>query len=131
MGDKEAVEEGTTNGGGDLNPNAKEWSPIHDSAPEEDRCLFLTFSNGYPLTEHQIVHFFTRQFGACIERVYVHYREGGKEPPLFGKVVFVASSIPAIILEGKDEAKFCIESRTMWCKRYEARKARYRLCRGR
>ena len=60
MGDKEAVEEGTTNGGGDLNPNAKEWSPIHDSAPEEDRCLFLTFSNGYPLTEHQIVHFFTR-----------------------------------------------------------------------
>lgn len=46
--------------GADLNPNAKEWNPIYDCAPEEDRCLFLTFSNGFPLTEHQIVTFFTR-----------------------------------------------------------------------
>ncbi|CAK9319211.1 unnamed protein product [Citrullus colocynthis] len=119
---------GTVEGfnGADLNPNAKEWNPVYDCAPEEDRCLFLTFSNGFPLNEHQIVTFFTRKYGACIERVYVHYPDGGKQPPLFGKVVFVASSIPAVILEGKEEAKFFIDSKTMWCKKFEARKARTR-----
>uniref|UniRef100_A0A0A0L3N4 Uncharacterized protein n=1 Tax=Cucumis sativus TaxID=3659 RepID=A0A0A0L3N4_CUCSA len=104
--------------GADLNPNAKEWNPIYDCAPEEDRCLFLTFSNGFPLTENQIVTFFTR--------VYVHYPEGGKQLPLFGKVVFVASSIPAIVLGGKEEAKFSIDTKTMWCKKFESRKARSR-----
>lgn len=68
-----------------------------------------------------------RKYGPCIERVYVHYPEGGNQPPLFGKVVFVASSIPAIVLGGKDEAKFSIESKTLWCKRYETRKARSRV----
>lgn len=43
-----------------LNPSAKEWNPINERLPEEDRCLFLTFSNGYPLTENQIINFFSR-----------------------------------------------------------------------
>ncbi|KAJ4727233.1 Histidine phosphatase superfamily, clade-1 [Melia azedarach] len=43
-----------------LNPSANEWSPCSERAPEEDRCLFLTFSNGYPLAESQIVSFFTK-----------------------------------------------------------------------
>lgn len=43
-----------------LNPHAKEWNPIACRAPEEYRCLFLTFSNGYPLTETQIINFFNR-----------------------------------------------------------------------
>lgn len=40
-----------------LNPFADEWHP--NMAPEEDRCCFFTFSNGYPLTERQIINFFT------------------------------------------------------------------------
>lgn len=43
-----------------LNPNAKEWDPNNNRAPEVDRCLFLTFSNGYPLNQRQIKSFFTR-----------------------------------------------------------------------
>lgn len=43
-----------------LNPDAQEWHPRKNSTPEEDRCLFLTFSNGYPLTHGQIIKFFTR-----------------------------------------------------------------------
>jgi hypothetical protein len=41
-----------------LNPFAKEWNLATERAPEEERCLFLTFSNGYPLTENQLVNFF-------------------------------------------------------------------------
>ncbi|KAA8515877.1 hypothetical protein F0562_019056 [Nyssa sinensis] len=39
-----------------LNPFAKEWQP----ASEEKRCLYLTFSNGFPLSELQILSFFTK-----------------------------------------------------------------------
>ena len=43
-----------------LNPFAKEWNPTTERAPEEERCLFLTFSNGYPLTENQLINFFNQ-----------------------------------------------------------------------
>ncbi|PON70227.1 hypothetical protein TorRG33x02_257770 [Trema orientale] len=43
-----------------LNPYAREWDPYTNKAPEQDRCLFLTFSNGYPLNQRQIRAFFTR-----------------------------------------------------------------------
>lgn len=43
-----------------LNPFAKAWTFATERAPEEERCLFLTFSNGYPLTENQIFRFFSQ-----------------------------------------------------------------------
>ncbi|KAF3440078.1 hypothetical protein FNV43_RR18356 [Rhamnella rubrinervis] len=46
-----------------LNPDAQEWHPKNNSAPEEERCLFLTFSNGYPLSHAQIIKFFTGMYG--------------------------------------------------------------------
>lgn len=45
--------------GSTLNPSAKEWYPWQSRAPDEDRSLFITFSNGYPLTHYQIWQFFT------------------------------------------------------------------------
>ncbi|KAJ4827624.1 hypothetical protein Tsubulata_008240 [Turnera subulata] len=107
-----------------LNPAAKEWIPQKEKAAEEYRCLFLTFSNGYPISEHQITRFFNRKYGVHVERVYVHWPEprNRRVPPLFGKVVFDASSIPAIILNGKSEAKFWVDGRPLWCKRFDPRK---------
>lgn len=50
----------TSSVGTKLNPFAKEWSPAIERVPEEERCLFLTFSKGNPLTENQIFNFFTQ-----------------------------------------------------------------------
>ncbi|EEF50288.1 uncharacterized protein LOC8265814 [Ricinus communis] len=109
-----------------LNPFAEEWNPTVERVSEEDRCLFLTFSNGYPLTETQILKFFNEKYGpSCVERVYVHWpdpRSGRKEPPLFGKVVFKAFYIPVVILNGKKEAKFWVDKRPLWCKRFDPKK---------
>ncbi|KDP28840.1 hypothetical protein JCGZ_14611 [Jatropha curcas] len=108
-----------------LNPFAKEWNPTLEKAPEEDRCLFLTFSNGYPLTEYQITNFFTQKYGPFVERVYVHWpnpKNGKKTSPLFGKVVFRASFIPILILNGQNEVKFWVDAKPLWCKRFDPEK---------
>ncbi|KAJ0110823.1 hypothetical protein Patl1_00147 [Pistacia atlantica] len=107
-----------------LNPFAKEWNPVTDRAPEEDRCLFLTFSNGYPLTENQITRFFNDKYGPCVERVYVHspVPRNMNAPPLFGKVVFKVSYIPAAILSGHKQTKFTVDGKPLWCKKFEAKK---------
>ncbi|KAJ6722655.1 hypothetical protein OIU74_007284 [Salix koriyanagi] len=108
-------------GGSKLSPSAKEWNPLTERAAEETRCLFLTFSNGYPLTEIQISRFFRMNYGSCVERVYVHRPEPKDQnlTPLFGKVVFTASYIPAMILDGKTEAKFWVDAKPLWGKRFE------------
>ncbi|KAB5526897.1 hypothetical protein DKX38_020744 [Salix brachista] len=104
--------------GSKLSPSAKEWNPLTERAAEENRCLFLTFSNGYPLTEIQISRFFRMNYGSCVERVYVHRPEPKDQnlPPLFGKVIFTASYIPAMILNGKTEAKFWVDAKPLWGK---------------
>lgn len=52
--------DGVSSVGTKLNPNAREWNPAIERVPEEERCLFLTFSKGNPLTENQIFNFFNQ-----------------------------------------------------------------------
>ncbi|KAK9274415.1 hypothetical protein L1049_019229 [Liquidambar formosana] len=105
-----------------LNPSAREWNPASERVPEEDRCLYLTFSKGFPLTEAEISHFFAQKYGPCVERVYVHRPAGGwRNPPLFGKVVFNKCSIPAFILNGHNQTRFVVNGRALWCKKFTPR----------
>ncbi|MBA0553523.1 hypothetical protein Goshw_017583 [Gossypium schwendimanii] len=113
-----------------LDATAKEWSPHTDGAPEEDRCLFMTFSNGHPVTEQEISRFFTLHYGDCVERVYVHWpqpkdsEENNITTPQFGKVVFKTSSIPLVMtLCGKRQIKFMLDGKTLWCKMFDPQKA--------
>ncbi|KAF7844934.1 uncharacterized protein G2W53_001839 [Senna tora] len=41
----------------DLNPFAREWSPMDDRSPEEHRGHYLTFPQGEALCEYEIFHF--------------------------------------------------------------------------
>ncbi|XVF73490.1 hypothetical protein PTKIN_Ptkin12aG0205400 [Pterospermum kingtungense] len=110
-----------------LNPHAKAWSPVMDGAPEEDRCLFVTFSNGRPITETEITRFFTLHYGDCLERVYVHrpqpkdYRDYAT--PQFGKVIFKESVIPLTMTNcGKKQSKFMVDGKPLWCKKFDPNK---------
>ncbi|KAG5565439.1 hypothetical protein RHGRI_001355 [Rhododendron griersonianum] len=100
-----------------LNPNAKEWQPSIES-PVENRSLYMTFSNGYPLSEFQIYRFFmARGFGAYVEKIDIH-QPRDIDYPLFGKITFKLSCVPALILNGEEKVKYCIDGRTVWCKKY-------------
>ncbi|RVW81351.1 hypothetical protein CK203_038070 [Vitis vinifera] len=105
-----------------LNPFAKEWNPWQERAPEEDRSLFITFSNGYPLSNFQLWQFFTTMYGDCVEKVDVNWAETRRGPPLFGRVVFTKSSVPALIVNNKEHAKFLVHGRPLWCKKYQPKK---------
>ncbi|KAH7849135.1 hypothetical protein Vadar_013514 [Vaccinium darrowii] len=106
--------------GSKLNPNAKEWNPAVDSR-EEDRSLYMTFSNGFPLSEFQIHRFFmARGFGAYLQKIDIH-QPRDIAYPLFGKITFAYSCVPLFILNGQEQVKFCIDGRTVWCKKYNRR----------
>ncbi|GMJ01195.1 hypothetical protein HRI_003788700 [Hibiscus trionum] len=113
-----------------LDPNAKEWSAKTDGAPEEDRCLFVTFSNGHPIADHQIRRFFRLKYGDCLDRVYVHMpgpkevKETSITTPQFGKVVFKTSCIPMVLTQsGRKEIKFVVDGKPLWCKKFDLSKS--------
>nr|XP_009778523.1 PREDICTED: uncharacterized protein LOC104227865 [Nicotiana sylvestris] len=98
-----------------LNPFAKEWS-----SSEATRSLFMTFSRGYPISRRQIINFFNRKCGNCVEDVFT-FREQGKDPT-FGKVVFKNTSSCALVLRrGCDVARFYIGSGHVLVKQYKPR----------
>ncbi|KAM6556305.1 hypothetical protein CsatB_003324 [Cannabis sativa] len=105
-----------------LNPCAEEWDPQTNRAPEEERCLYLTFSSGYPLSPYHIKSFFNRKFGcSCVYKVYVYKPERKEEPPLFGKVIFKKSSIPAMVMGNRNQVKFVVDNKPLRCKRFHDR----------
>ncbi|KAL8152044.1 hypothetical protein V2J09_021852 [Rumex salicifolius] len=102
-----------------LNPNALPFDPNQMRGSEADRSIFITFSIGYPLSENQISTFFTRKYGECIEKIYLHYGDTHSYHPLFGRVVFNKRSTPLVILGGGKQVHFTIEGKNLCCKEYK------------
>ncbi|KAJ4973692.1 hypothetical protein NE237_006866 [Protea cynaroides] len=105
-----------------LSPMAMTWSPWLAPLPPKRKRLFLTFSNGYPLTEEEIVGFFRDKYGDCIEDVFVHYPEGG--PPLFGNVVFRSESMVELVMNGQEKVKFTVAGKPLWCRKFKPKNQR-------
>ncbi|KAK2650710.1 hypothetical protein Ddye_018199 [Dipteronia dyeriana] len=102
-----------------LNPFAREWDIWTEQTPEEERTSFLTFAYGHPLTQSQIVRFFTNKYGQYVERVYVNWQEPSiYGPPLFGRIVFKASCIPLDVLNGYQQTRFMVYGKPLWCKKF-------------
>lgn len=140
-----------------LNPYARPWIHTNERGAKEERTIYITFSDGYPLSESQLLNFFNRYihrciflflyvysfkigikvlfymrffnyqvycvsnrvFGLCVESVYIHYYEPYLEkPPLFGKIVFYRRSTVWLVLQFQEEARYIINRRCLWCKKY-------------
>nr|POE83583.1 hypothetical protein CFP56_65733 [Quercus suber] len=90
--------DGNEGSGKTLNPFAKEWDPAVERAPEEDR-----------------------KYGPCVERVYVH-KPDPNAPALFGKIVFNTALVTTMIMSTLHQAKFNVEGKPLWCKRFDLSK---------
>ncbi|KAG0498032.1 hypothetical protein HPP92_002723 [Vanilla planifolia] len=88
----------------------------HSSVPREERTLFVTFSDGYPLTEEELHSFFTRHFGD-VEMVNVEQAVGPRQP-LFAHVSFYSIATVLRILNGGSKVKFMANGKHLWARRF-------------
>ncbi|PSS11152.1 Cytochrome c oxidase subunit 1-beta like [Actinidia chinensis var. chinensis] len=98
------------------------WSRSME-VPVDDRTLFLTFSRGYPVTENEIRELFTSHFGDCVDYVEL---DGftSIDQPLYARMAVRSVLIVDQILNGKHIAKFRINGKHIWARKYESRETR-------
>ncbi|CDY48085.1 BnaC06g02490D [Brassica napus] len=85
----------------------------------DDRTVFLTFSKGYPISESEVVVYFTRRFGEVIEAILMQEVEEN-EQPLFARMVLkmeCASKMDEIVGPG-NKRKFTIDGKHVWARKY-------------
>ncbi|GLT66866.1 hypothetical protein SLA2020_392100 [Shorea laevis] len=85
--------------------------------PVDDRTIFLTFSKGYPISETEVKDFFTRKFGDCIDEIHMQ-EVPEEEQPLYARLVVQPSSSLEKILGGRSKAKFSINGKHVWGRKY-------------
>ncbi|CAJ1940506.1 unnamed protein product [Sphenostylis stenocarpa] len=85
--------------------------------PADDRTLFVTFSKGYRVAEWEVRDFFTMAYGDCIEALYMQEVQPN-EQALFARIVFRISSTIDMILRGATKAKFTINGKHVWARKF-------------
>ena len=95
------------------------WNPTTE-APVDDRTMFLTFSRGNKVTENDVMELFTGLFGDCVDSVNMEEVARNRQP-LFARLVLRSVSTVDSILNGKSIAKFTINSKHIWARKYERR----------
>lgn len=88
----------------------------------ENRTLFVTFSKGYPVTEAEVREFFTKLFGECIESFYMQ-PVMPPEQALYARVVFCKPDIIDLVLNGLQKAKYTINGKHLWMRKFIAKRA--------
>lgn len=85
--------------------------------PAEERTMFVTFSKGYPVYEWEVREFFTRAYGDCIESLQMQQVQPN-EQSLFARIVFHSSSTIEVVLDGLSKAKFTINGKHVWMRKF-------------
>ncbi|KAE9602492.1 hypothetical protein Lalb_Chr12g0200141 [Lupinus albus] len=88
-----------------------------EMVPADERTLFLTFSKGYPVEEQEVKEFFTMLFGDSVEGLYMQEVQPG-EQSLYARIVFRSSLIIDMIIQGSSKAKFCINGKHVWARKF-------------
>lgn len=84
---------------------------------KNQHSLYVTFSNGFPLTEKQLFEFFNQRYQFLVEEVTVAMRPERTEHPLHGRVVFRNTTIPISVIGNCEKVTFSINDRPFICRR--------------
>ncbi|XP_060174333.1 uncharacterized protein LOC132605037 [Lycium barbarum] len=97
------------------------WS-LKSDAPVDDRTMFLTFSRGFPVTEAEVKELFNSYHGIdCVENVHMVPSASSSDHSLYARmVVRDVSTIDQILCNGSI-AKFRINGKHVWARKYERR----------
>lgn len=97
-----------------------------EQVPAEDRTMFVTFSKGYPVYEWEVREFINRAYGDCIESVQMQEMPPN-EQALFARIVFHSASTIEVILDGMSKAKFTINGKHVWVRKFVPKRTKTAL----
>lgn len=115
------------NGDASPSPSPSRSRARGNETSEYARTMFATFSKGYPVTEGEIRQFFTTIFGNCIESLHMQ-EVRPDEQPLYARIVFHRPSFIQTILNGETKAKFTINGKHVWTRKFVPRNGRIFPC---
>ncbi|KAJ0090274.1 hypothetical protein Patl1_13588 [Pistacia atlantica] len=98
------------------NEMVQSWTQQNE-VPADDRTMFVTFSKGYPVLEREVREFFTSAYGDCIESLHMQEVQS-TEQSLFARIVFHSASSINVILNGMGKAKFTINGKHVWARKF-------------
>ncbi|XP_057421416.1 uncharacterized protein LOC130715347 [Lotus japonicus] len=93
------------------------------AVPADDRTLFVTFSKGYRVQEWEVREFFTMAYGDCIEALFMQEVQPN-EQSLFARIVFKKICTIDMILRGSTKAKFTINGKHVWARKFVPKRTR-------
>lgn len=96
------------------------WPTADGGVSEDDRTLFLTFSRGFPVMAEEVKGLYTEAFGDCVEDIQMEDVPAG-EQSLYARMVMKSVVAVDRILDGKRIAKFRINGKHIWARKYERR----------
>lgn len=97
------------------------WDPANDS-DECDRTVFLTFSRGFPVSEEEVRRMFFNEFGPeCVSKLFMQAIPEPGEQRLYAKLILNSMATVDRVLEGKRIAKFQINGKHIWVRKYQRR----------
>ncbi|XP_022134123.1 uncharacterized protein LOC111006470 isoform X2 [Momordica charantia] len=96
--------------------SGKEGEKEEESVPAEERTIFLTFSKGYPISEDEVRDYFAR-YGNFIESIHMQEVQP-PEQPLYARLVVKTEPSIDIVLESRTKAKFSINGKHVWARKY-------------
>lgn len=103
-------------------PTGELWGwQATDCASEDDRTIFLTFSRGFPVLEEEVKELFTKKYGDCVKSVHMGNAPSNNSQPLYAKMVLRSVENVDRILSGLHIAKFRINGKHIWARKYERR----------
>ncbi|KAL8160540.1 hypothetical protein V2J09_002077 [Rumex salicifolius] len=96
------------------------WRFRHQ-APKDERTIFLTFSQGFPVVEREVLQLFASKFGyECVESLKMGIRDPYTQT-LFAKMVVGSLAYMDRILNGHYLTKFQINGKHIWARKFERR----------
>lgn len=93
------------------------WSDIIE-VPIKDRTLFLTFSRGYAVTEEEVRELFKSEFGDCVDYVEMGGLSPSIDKPLYARMALRSVSTMDEMFNGNNVAKFRINGKHVWARKY-------------
>nr|GMD50597.1 RNA-binding protein Musashi Rbp6 like [Ipomoea batatas] len=84
--------------------------------PKDDRTMYATFSNGYPVFDWELWGYFIGMYGDCVESISMQAVKPN-EQSMFALIVFSSPRIVHLILRGRETANFTIKGKEVWIRK--------------